>query len=98
MAALVFIGDSVAAAGWRLAGVDARVTVPGTESAALASALEEAQLVLLAADAAARIPETQLRAALRRVTPVTVVVPDLRETVPYPDVAARMKRQLGIES
>jgi hypothetical protein len=30
--------------------------------------------------------------------PVTVVVPDLREQAPYPDVAARMKRQLGIES
>ena len=98
MASLVFIGDEVAAAGWRLAGVDARVSVPGTEGAALERALAEAQLVLVAAEAAARIPEAELRAALRRLTPVTVVVPDLREAVAYPDVAARMKRQLGIES
>jgi len=82
----------------RQVGVDARAVLPGTESDVLAAALGEAQLVLLAADAAARIPEAQLRAALRRVTPVTVVVPDLREAVAYPDVAARMKRQLGIES
>jgi hypothetical protein len=54
--------------------------------------------VLVSAEAAARIPEPQLRAALRRLVPVTVVVPDLREQAPYPDVAARMKRQLGIES
>ena len=98
MARLVFLGDEVAAAGWRLAGVDARACEPGSEGAALARALDEAQLVLLSAEAAARIPEPQLRAALRRLTPVTVVVPDLREAVPYPDVAARMKRQLGIES
>jgi len=98
MASLVFIGDEVAAAGWRLAGVEARPTMPGAEGAQLAKALEEAQLVLVSAEAAARIPEADLRAALRRLTPVTVVVPDLREAVRYPDVAARMKRQLGIES
>lgn len=98
MSRLVFIGDEVAAAGWRLAGVDARACEPGSEAPALAGALEEAQLVLVSAEVAARIPEPQLRAALRRLTPVTVVVPDLREAVPYPDVAARMKRQLGIES
>jgi len=98
MPTLVFLGDEVAAAGWRLAGVDARPCEPGSEGAALAQALDEAQLVLVSAEAAARIPEAQLRAALRRLNPVTVVVPDLREAVPYPDVAARMKRQLGIES
>jgi len=98
MSAVVFIGDEVAVAGWRLSGVDARACAPGSEATVLAGALAEAELVLLSAEAAARIPEPQLRAALRRLNPVTVVVPDLRETVPYPDVAARMKRQLGIES
>jgi vacuolar-type H+-ATPase subunit F/Vma7 len=98
MGALVFIGDEVAAAGWRLAGVDARACAPGSEATVLAGATAEAELVLLSAEAAARIPEPQLRAALRRLHPVTAVVPDLREMLPYPDVAARMKRQLGIES
>lgn len=98
MAGIVFIGDEVAAAGWRLAGAAARVPESGQEGEALAAALEDAALVLVSADAAARIPEARLRAALRRVAPVTVVVPDLRDAVPYPDVAARMKRQLGIES
>lgn len=98
MAPVVFIGDEVAAAGWRLAGVATRVPAPGTEATALAAALEQATMVLLSAPVAARIPEGVLRAALRRVTPVTVIAPDLREAVAYPDVAARMKRQLGIES
>ncbi len=94
----VFIGDAVAAAGWRLAGVDTRVPEPGAAGEALAAVPQETTLVLVGADTAARIPERQLRAALRRVSPITVIVPDLRAAVPYPDLAARMKRQLGIES
>jgi vacuolar-type H+-ATPase subunit F/Vma7 len=93
-----FIGDEVAAAGWRLAGVDTRVPEPGAEGEALAAAANDATLVLVSAETATRIPDNQLRAALRRVTPITVIVPDLRGVVPYPDVAARMKRQLGIET
>ena len=46
---------------------------------------------------AALLPEPLRRAALRRLSPITVVMPDLQGQVPYPDVAARMKRQLGIE-
>ena len=98
MGALVFLGDEVAAAGWRLAGVEARVVAPGRAAADFADAARGAQLVIIGAETAAHVPEAQLRAALRRVSPVTVVVPDLREAVPYPDVAARLRRQLGIES
>lgn len=93
-----FIGDKVAAAGWRLAGVDWEAGEPEAAGEALARALGEAELVLVSVEAAARIPEAQLRAALRRLSPVTVVVPDLRQALPYPDMVARMKRQLGIES
>lgn len=93
-----FIGDDVAAAAWRLAGVPSQAHDPGQEGEALARALAQAELVLVAAEAAARIPEAELRAALRRLRPVTVIVPDLREALAYPDVVARMKRQLGIES
>jgi len=85
-----FIGDEVAAAGWRLAGVETRVPTPGAEGEALAAAPADAALVLLGAATATRVPDKQLRAALRRVSPVTVIVPDLRAAAPYPDVAARM--------
>ena len=98
MAACVFIGDEAAAAGWRLAGAATSVPLPGGESPALARAISEAALVMVSAEIARRIPGGELRAALRRLEPVTVVVPDLRGATPYPDVTARMKRQLGIES
>ena len=98
MAAPVFLGDEVSVAGWRLAGADARVPAAGEEGAALAAALAQAPLVIVSADIAAQIPEPALRAALRALSPLTVVVPDLRGTAPFPDVAVRMKHQLGIEA
>lgn len=98
MTAPVFLGDEVAATGWRLAGVDARVPRAGGEGAALAAALEQAPLVIVSAEVAARMPEPALRAALRGLAPLTVVIPDLRGATPYPDIAARMKQQLGIEA
>ena len=98
MGAPVFLGDEVAAAGWRLAGVDARVPRAGAEGAVLAAALAQAPLVIVSAGIAARMPEPALRAALRGLAPLTVIVPDLRGTAPYPDIAARMKHQLGIEA
>lgn len=94
----VFLGDEVAAAGWRLAGVDVRVPRAGGEGAALAAALAQAPLVIISAEVAARMPEPALRAALRGLAPLTMVVPDLHGTTPYPDIAARMKHQLGIEA
>jgi vacuolar-type H+-ATPase subunit F/Vma7 len=98
MGAPVFIGDEVAAAGFRLAGADVRVPSPGEEAAALASARASAPLVMIDAAVAARLPAELLRAAVRAVVPVTVVVPDLQGEAAGPDVAQRLRRQLGIDA
>jgi len=98
MSAPVYIGDEVSAAGFRLAG--ARVSVPdeGAEAAALADARAAAPLVLVSAAIAARIPEGEMAKALAALAPLTLIVPDLAGTVPVPDVAARLRRQLGMEA
>ncbi len=98
METIVFLGDEAAAAGWRLAGVASRVPGEGAEREALAAAVAGAKVVLIAAEVAARLPEEDVRRALRALSPLAVVVPDLRETVAYPDVGARLRRQLGIEA
>ena len=92
----VYVGDEVSAAGWRLAGVRVAVPESGGEAAALATARAEAPLVLVAASVAARIGDEPLRAALGAVSPLTLIVPDLLGTTPVPDVAARLRRQLGL--
>jgi len=98
MAAPVYLGDEVTAAGFRLAGLRAHVPAPGEESAALASACADARLVLLSAAVAARIAEPELRAARAALSPLVLVVPDLAGLTPVPDLALRLRKQLGLEA
>ena len=97
MPAPVYIGDEVSAAGYRLAGARVEVPEPGGEGAALAVARLQAPLVLVSAAVAARIAEHELRAALAALAPLTLIVPDLRGEAAVPDVAARLRHQLGLE-
>jgi len=95
--ALLYLGDETTAAGYALAGVDARVPEAGAETEALARARAEASLVLVAADVAARIDPDAWRAAALALSPLTLIVPDLAGTAPLPDVAADIRRDLGLE-
>jgi vacuolar-type H+-ATPase subunit F/Vma7 len=98
MASPVFIGGEVAAAGFRLAGVEVRVPAQGAEADALAAARVSASLVMVDAAIATRLPPQVLRAAVRATSPITVVVPDLQQEVAGPDLAQRLRRQLGIDA
>ena len=94
----VYIGDEVTAAGYRLAGLGVRVPAPGEAGVAFAEARTQAPLVLLSAAVAARIDAAQLRVALLSLQPLVVIVPDSRGEVPRPDLAARLRGQLGMEA
>jgi len=96
MTAVVFVGDATSAAGFRLAGVHTIVPAPGRERAALRAARDDAPLVLLAASVAARLPAAELSAALAALTPIVAVVPDITGSAAPPDLAARLKAQLGL--
>jgi vacuolar-type H+-ATPase subunit F/Vma7 len=98
MPAPIYLGDEVSAAGYRLAGVDARVPRPGGEAEALAAARREAPLVLITATIAARIGSDELRQASMALAPLVLVVPDLLGETPLPDLAARLRAQLGLEA
>ena len=93
----VFIGTEADAAGYRIAGLETVVAEAGAESQALARSREQAALVLVSAGVAARIPDPVLREAVRALEPLTVVVPDVLGSTALPDVAARLRRELGLE-
>ncbi len=93
---VVFIGDEIAAAGFRLAGVYARVPGPGEESACLREESAQAAFILLARGTAARIARPDLQRALASVSPLVLAVPDARDLLPASDVAARVRLQLGV--
>ena len=94
----VYLGDEVSAAGYRLAGALVRTPLPGEETAALAWALARAPLVLVSAAVAAGIDAGAMRAALSAPAPLVLIVPELHGDVPLPDLAARLRAQLGLEA
>jgi vacuolar-type H+-ATPase subunit F/Vma7 len=93
-----YLGDEVSAAGYRLAGLATRVPEPGGEAAALREALAGAPLVIVSAAVAAHIPEAVLHAAQARLAPLVLVVPDVLTDAAVPDVAGRLRTQLGLEA
>ena len=94
----VYMGDKMSAAGWRLAGAAVRTPRRGEEAAALAWACTQAPLVLVSAAVAAGIAAPLLRTALLGLSPLVLVVPDREGRVPLPDLAARLREQLGLQA
>lgn len=96
MPAPIFLGDEVSAAGYRLAGARVRVPPAGQEASFLDGARREAELVLITAECASRIPAPVLRQAVAAPMPLVLVVPDMLGRTEPPDLAARLLVQLGI--
>jgi|SRR5512138_2487336 vacuolar-type H+-ATPase subunit F/Vma7 len=94
-ARVVFLGEELPAAGYRLAGAAVRSPGDGGELAALEAARAEADLVLVSARLAARITPAALEAALAATHPLAFVVPELDGEALHPDAAERARRLLG---
>ena len=91
-----FIGDEVTGAGFRLAGVRGAVPEHGRETRLFQQAREDADLVLVTAEVAERIAGQVLRDAFKSVMPLVLVVADASGRVVPPDLAAGLRRQLGL--
>ena len=98
MTAPIYLGDEVSAAGYRLAGALVRTPRAGEASAALQWACSQAPLVLVSAAVAAGIDEAVMRERLSALAPLVLIVPDAQGAVPLPDLAARLRGQLGLEA
>lgn len=98
MPQVVFIGDEVTAAGFRLAGVPALAPEPGDLARVVAEARQGCRLLLLTAAAEAALP-ARLRAQLSAATGAMVaVVPDVRDPEAVPDREGAVRRALGLET
>lgn len=93
-----FIGDEVSAAGYRLAGI--RVYTPDDEEEALLlfrRLMQETELIILSIDVARKLPPEEVKQAVRALTPLVLVVPDLRGQTPMRDLSTRLRTELGIQ-
>jgi vacuolar-type H+-ATPase subunit F/Vma7 len=95
--AVAYVGHPLDAAGLRLAGVLALAPQPGAEVEAFERACAAAQVVLLGAQVAERLPEARLARALAATQPLVALVPDALAPVPAADPAERARRVLGLE-
>ena len=98
MAAPVFIGDEVTAAGFRLAGCAVEVPEPGQAAETLARARRSAGLILMTAAEAASVPRRDLDEALRGPQPLLLIIPDINGTHEPPDMESRIRALLGIDA
>lgn len=98
-ATLAFVGDALAAAGFRLAGLRSFVPRPGAERVAFAQALAGTAAVFVTPAVAAELDPAELERALAAGAPPVAIVPVLDPVGGPPpfDPAERVRRQLGIE-
>ena len=94
----IFVGDELNAAGYRLAGMDTRVPLPGKEADCFDKALHEAHTVLVGYRCARAIPTATLEAALTLLSPLVIVVPDWDGTQLAIEPANKVRRILGLET
>ncbi|HUN76401.1 MAG TPA: V-type ATP synthase subunit F [Steroidobacteraceae bacterium] len=95
---LAVIADEATSIGWRLAGAQVHTPGPGSQPPRehFHAALAQADLVLVTASLAARLPRAELAEALHALEPLVLIIPDLRHEQEPPDIAAQMRRALGV--
>ena len=99
MSAAVYLGDEVSAAGYRLAGARrAHAAARARRPRRWPGRARRRRWCCCRRAVAARIGEAALRAALSALAPLVLIVPDLHGEVPLPDLAARLRAQLGLEA
>jgi len=94
----VLIGDRLTCAGYRLAGVDARLTDREGVATAFDAARAEADLVLITASLADHLRPDTLELAIRMAAPPVQVIPSVSDTANAPDVRQRVRRSLGVSA
>jgi vacuolar-type H+-ATPase subunit F/Vma7 len=99
MGAVIFIGDELSAAGFRLTGIETLVPEPGTTAGtALQEARARAELVLITADLVRHVPQSELEVAMLAERPALAIIPDVLFRATPPDLARRLRSALGIET
>ena len=99
MTRVYYIGDEVTAAGYRLAGAEARVPVPSEAGEVFRRAFADGtDVILLSAALAAEVDAEELSAALIAEAPLVAIVADAFGRCPPPDVARDVRLALGIEA
>ncbi len=94
---ILFIGDEVTAAGFRMAGVESLAPRAEELAATVEAALGGCRVLVTTAAVQAALPRRLARALEASETPLLAVVPDVQEQRQGADMDAIVRRALGIE-
>ena len=97
-APLVFVGNAVRAAGYRLGDFATVTPERGQETRAVEQALAVASVVVVDPEVAERLPPARLEAWLARGAPPVVLAPHADGSCSRADPAQRVRVQLGLEA
>ncbi|GKY88754.1 V-type ATP synthase subunit F [Sinisalibacter aestuarii] len=94
---VIFIGDAVTAAGFRLAGVPSYVPEEGALDALVGELARDAMVLMMTAETLAALPGPVAQALETGDDPLLAIVPDARGSIAVPDIETEVRRALGIE-
>ncbi|MEC3862784.1 V-type ATP synthase subunit F [Mesobacterium sp. TK19101] len=94
---MVFIGDRVTAAGFRLAGIPSFSPAPDELAATVSAERARCRILALTAEMFAALPGPLAEQLQDAHVPLLAVIPDARDRIPVPDMDLAVRRALGIE-
>jgi vacuolar-type H+-ATPase subunit F/Vma7 len=96
MPVIVFIGDELSAAGYRLCGIDTCIADSSDVLSIVEQACEHASLVLVGSSTTQYLDHAELDTLMEKITPPVLIVPAVNGKHPVPDITSMIHRQLGM--
>lgn len=97
MGQVIFIGDEVTAAGFRLAGVACNSPEREDMPTLLSKARDDCELILITAEYAAWLGADAVGEMALWTRPLVAILPDIRNREAPPNLEDAVRRELGIE-
>ncbi len=98
MTGIVFIGDEVTAAGFRLTGIATHAPEPERLAPLVAAQQDACDLLLITTETLSALPAKMRSDMGAWARPLVVFLPDVRNRVPAIDLESKVRRELGIET
>jgi len=94
---ILFIGDEISAAGFRLVGLDVLVPESGEEKYVFDKINKNTDFIIITAQIAAAVPQHTMDHLMQIDRPLLLVITDMRNHMSSPDLALSLRSQLGMK-
>ena len=98
MGQVIFIGDEITAAGFRLAGVECYTPEREELPKLLANKREDCDLIMITAGCADWLGNNTVEEMALWSRPLVSILPDIRNRISPPNLEQAVRRELGIEA